>query len=68
MNTIHWLAVFGTIVGFGVFMLSILGVWFMTMYGTIQERMMVEVFGWLPAFRWRWLLVGCICLIVGVTL
>lgn len=69
MNTIYWLAVLGQVVGYGVFIMSILGAIVMKKYtGTVLERLYIAENGITSLLRWRYFLAGLISTTVMVTI
>lgn len=68
MNTIYWLSVFGTITGIGIFLLSILGTWLSAKNGSLLEQFSISQVGQPACWRWSYLLVGIISLIIWLTL
>jgi len=56
------------ILGFGVFLLGIIGIISIMKWGTFQEKVKLEMVGYLPALRWGYLILGIVSLIVNQTI
>jgi hypothetical protein len=68
MNTIYWLSLFGTILGFGLLLLNISLVVLVQKYGSYTEKFAVQLAGGvLGLINWWFPLFGTISLITFLT-
>ena len=68
MSTIQALAVFGMWLGFGVFGLSVISLIFSVKWSVWKTKVALQQMGYLPALRWKFLMIGIISLIVKNTI
>ena len=66
MHTIYWLSILGQVIGFGVFILSIIGAHLPST--TWQETIYKEMYGPFGLYRWKYLMVGLVSSIVTMTI